>query len=1336
MSILYINYPPLSTLGHVPQLIYVGTNDTLATVLTPGYLNAAIPTYGNIFAQSQMAMVLTTDQLTVLLSISISGATVTLVEIPATGAVTSISGTPNRITVSPSTGAVVIDIASTYVGQTSITTLGTISTGVWGSSATPIGTTSGGTNITSYILGDTLYASASNVLSKLSGNITSGIQYLSQTGTGAVSAAPVWSTITGGDITGAALTRTDDTNITLTLGGSPATALLRATSITAGWAGLLSGTRGGTGINNGASTITLGGSLTTVGAFNSTFTMTGVTNVTFPTSGTLATTGGASIPSLVTGDMLYASATNTLAALANPGTQHHYLVNGSTATPNIPLWSAATIPTSATKGQILYASALNTWTGLPSATNGVLNYDSAGVPYASQVLENAVQEQISQVATAGNQYDAVIGNTFGTSSLSLFFGTDGFVINGVGSSVYAIGAATTTGTMTIGGTSQTGTITLGQSGSTNIVAIGSGTGATTVNIATGATNAKAVNIATGAVANVVTIGSTTGAASLTLNSGSAGIVMGGVAGVSVANQAFVTINTSTGALGSTTSAGLVSSISGTANQINASASTGAVTLSLSSTTIMPGTFTANLGAVNIGSGAADDAINIGTAASAGRTITIGNTTGATGIVQNVGTGNFILDGAPGSTYTIGASTTTGTMTIGGTAQTGTILIGSSSGTSIVRIGGSGALTLNLAVGTVNPKTINIGTGAIGNIIVIGTITGAASMALKVGTGNFSLDGAAGSTYAIGVSTTTGTITIGGTSQTGTITLGSSDGTNIVAIGAGTGATTVNIAGGATNSKVVNIGTGAVANTITLGNVTGATAIALNAGSGGVAINGKIITLGGNLTTSGAFNSTFTMTGTTSVTFPTSGTLATTGGASIPAIAQGDILYGSAANTLSALTKDTNATRYLSNTGTTNNPAWAQVNLANGVTGVLPSANGGTGVNNGASTITLAGSHVLSGAFTSTFVFTNTTNVTFPTSGTLSTSTGTVTSVGLSTTTGVLIGSTPVTTSGTITVDLPGAIPGQNLLFNGSMLVAQRGTSIAVAASTTVYTLDRWQVSVGASQISTVAQVASGTSGSFLARVQRNSGQTGTSVVRFAQSLTRDMSANSANNKITLSFIAACGADFSPTSQTITVKVYSGTGTTDISGINGAFTGSATPISTTQVVTTSPLPYTFTSGANVGSTVTQLCVEFSWTPVGTASTNDWVQFTNVNLLQSTLITNYQYVPYPQELLRCMYFYQNLMGGAGINNNSANNVSIGVSLSPPMRTIPTIGATGVLDISDGNAIFVQSSFASANGLYSGNGGYITLNNFAALAALRPILLTVTSNNNYITLTSELT
>lgn len=62
----------------------------------------------------------------------------------------------------------------------------------------------------------------------------------------------------GAPYTAAALTKVNDTNVTLTLGGTPATALLQAASITAGWTGTLSGARGGTGVANTGLTINLG----------------------------------------------------------------------------------------------------------------------------------------------------------------------------------------------------------------------------------------------------------------------------------------------------------------------------------------------------------------------------------------------------------------------------------------------------------------------------------------------------------------------------------------------------------------------------------------------------------------------------------------------------------------------------------------------------------------------------------------------------------------------------------------------------------------------------------------------------------------------------------------------------------------------------------------------------------------------------------------------------------------------------------------------------------------------------------------------------------------------
>jgi hypothetical protein len=71
-------------------------------------------------------------------------------------------------------------------------------------------------------------------------------------------------TLQGGDIAGSELTFTNDTNVQMTLGGTPASALLQPVSITLGWTGQLAVGRGGTGastltgvlIGNGTSAVT------------------------------------------------------------------------------------------------------------------------------------------------------------------------------------------------------------------------------------------------------------------------------------------------------------------------------------------------------------------------------------------------------------------------------------------------------------------------------------------------------------------------------------------------------------------------------------------------------------------------------------------------------------------------------------------------------------------------------------------------------------------------------------------------------------------------------------------------------------------------------------------------------------------------------------------------------------------------------------------------------------------------------------------------------------------------------------------------------------------------
>jgi hypothetical protein len=85
------------------------------------------------------------------------------------GAALTKSGNTINVAVDDTTIAVVSDelqIKSTYPGQTSITTLGTIATGTW--QGTVIDEVYGGTGQSSYTTGDILHASGSNTLAKLS----------------------------------------------------------------------------------------------------------------------------------------------------------------------------------------------------------------------------------------------------------------------------------------------------------------------------------------------------------------------------------------------------------------------------------------------------------------------------------------------------------------------------------------------------------------------------------------------------------------------------------------------------------------------------------------------------------------------------------------------------------------------------------------------------------------------------------------------------------------------------------------------------------------------------------------------------------------------------------------------------------------------------------------------------------------------------------------------------------------------------------------------------------------------------------------------------------------
>ena len=224
---------------------------------------------------------------------------------------------------------------------------------------------------------------------------------------------------------------------------------------------------------------------------------------------------------------------------------------------------------------------------------------------------------------------------------------------------------------------------------------------------------------------------------------------------------------------------------------------------------------------------------------------------------------------------------------------------------------------------------------------------------------------------------------------------------------GTAANTTNIATGATASattKTINIGTGGAAGSTTNVN--------LGSASGGTVTVNNDITVTGNLTVNGTTTTVNSTTVTVddinielgSIASPTDST-ANGGGITLKGTTDKTITYDNANtqwtsnqdwNIASSKVFKINNTSVLSSTtlgsGVTGSSLTSVGTIGTGVwqgTVVGPTY-GGTGVNNGSNTLTLAGNVTHAGAYTQSFTATGNTAVTLPTTGTLATLAGTET----------------------------------------------------------------------------------------------------------------------------------------------------------------------------------------------------------------------------------------------------------------------------------------------------------------------------------------------------------
>jgi len=288
--------------------------------------------------------------------------------------------------------------------------------------------------------------------------------------------------------------------------------------------------------------------------------------------------------------------------------------------------------------------------------------------------------------------------------------------------------------------------------------------------------------------------------------------------------------------------------------------------------------------------------------------------------------------------------------------------------------------------------------------------------------------------------------------------------------------------------------------------------------------------------------------------------------------------------------------------------------------------------------------------------------------------------------------------------------GKNGVINGGYDVWARGTSVSVSASSAPYTTDRWQANVGANQATTVSRQATGDTTNlpniqYCARFQRNSGQTGTGSTYFTQSLESVNSIPFAGKAVTVSFYARRGSNYSATSNVLTAILASGTGTDQ--NINTGFTGQATTATSTVTLTTTWQRFTMTG--TVASTATQLGVYFTFTPTGTASTNDYYEITGVQLELGSYATTFSRAggTIQGELAACQRYYWRTTAdssnlGAKFCTGVPQSATTGYAtiVNPvPMRVAPTsIDYTNLSFANYGLSQYAISAAALAGGSQS--------------------------------------
>jgi len=215
--------------------------------------------------------------------------------------------------------------------------------------------------------------------------------------------------------------------------------------------------------------------------------------------------------------------------------------------------------------------------------------------------------------------------------------------------------------------------------------------------------------------------------------------------------------------------------------------------------------------------------------------------------------------------------------------------------------------------------------------------------------------------------------------------------------------------------------------------------------------------------------------------------------------------------------------------------------------------------------------------------------------------------------------------------------------NAGFALWQLGTSIAVAASTTAWFADRWSIITGAAEACTVSRQTGMGASQFCARVQRNSGQTGTASAWIECPLDAEEVIALRGKKLSLSMLLRAGANFS--AANCQAQLVIGTGATPGRLATTAYTGqTAAVIGNTGVLPATATRFQFDAAAIIPTNTTQATVLLIFVPAGTAGAADYFEIGEVTLADitgGTYTVPFNPVPFQDDFARAMRMYETNM-----------------------------------------------------------------------------------------------